>query len=78
VHRNTPSPTINIAPLAIKYACKSATVILRAELREKSRSQLKLHIMAVTASKHRTALNAIGCKLATHPRSEKAMHPATK
>jgi hypothetical protein len=78
VHRNTPSPTINIAPVAIKYACNSATVILRAELREKSRSQLKLHIMAVTANKHRTALNAIGCKLATHPRSEKAMHPATK
>jgi hypothetical protein len=78
VHRYTPNPTRNIAPAAIKYACKSLTLILRAELREKSSSQLKHHIMAVAANKHGTARKAIGCKLATHPRSEEAMHPAMK
>jgi len=57
---------------------KGCMVILRAELREKSSSQLKHHIMTVAASKHRTARNAIGCKLATHPPEWKSNAPGDK
>jgi hypothetical protein len=74
VHKNTPKPINSIAKPPINTAYKSATEILSSLLSKKSSNQLKPQAIAMAANKHRTARNAIGCKLATHPKSEKAMH----
>jgi hypothetical protein len=70
--------TAVIVPHLPEKGYKSATEILSSLLREKSSNQLKPQAQAIAANKHRTALNAIGCKLAIHPRKEEAMHPAMK
>jgi hypothetical protein len=67
-----------IAKPAIKSACKLCTEILSQELTEKSRSQHRPQQIATAAAKNAIAFAAIGEVLATHPRREEAMHPATK